>query len=205
MTIYPSILRTQSAEYLMRPLEAKNIHPKSETELLVTGCLKADRQSQMKVYEKYYNQVFAVCLRYSKDRSEAKSFVNAAFLKVFQAIDKYSFAGSLGGWINRIAINTCIDEVRKYSNALKHTVTTDSFPETAIPDSIIDFIAAEDILAAIQRVTPVSRTVFCMYVIDGFKHAEIATMLNIQEGTSRWHLNHAKRELQVLLKNYENQ
>jgi RNA polymerase sigma factor (sigma-70 family) len=205
MTIYPSIAPTQLAEYLMTPLETKNTNLKDETERLVEGCLRDERQAQMKVYQKYYNQVFAVCLRYSNDRDEAKSLVNAAFLKSFQAIGKYNFTGSLGGWINRIAINTCIDEVRKRNNALKHTVSTDNVPETAIPDSILDSIAAEDILAAIQRVTPVSRTVFCLYVIDGFKHAEIATMLNIQEGTSRWHLNNAKKELQVLLKNYENQ
>lgn len=205
MTIYPPIALNQPDEYLMTPLETKNTSQRTETEQLVEACLKGERASQMKVYQQYYNQIFAVCFRYANDRDQAKSLVNASFLKAFQSMGSFIYSGSLGGWINRIAINTCIDEIRKRNKMLKHTVSMDVVPDLAVSDTILDAMAAEDILAAIQQVTPVSRTVFCLYVIDGFKHAEIANMLNIQEGTSRWHLNNAKRELKILLKNYDNQ
>lgn len=174
-----------------------------ELEQLVAGCLDGERQAQLKLYQQFYNQVFAVCCRYASDRDEAKSLVNTTFLKAFQNLGNFSFTGSFGGWLTRIAINACIDEVRKRTKELKRTVTMENLPEVAISNHILESLTAEDIIAALQKLPQVSRTVFSLYVLDGFKHAEIAKMLHMQEATSRWHLANAKKDLQVLLKNYE--
>lgn len=203
MTIHQTITQNKTLSSLMPTKEAGKSEQNEGLSQLIEGCLNGRRQAQMKLYQQFYNQIFAVCLRYANDRNEAKSLVNTAFLKVFNYLNTYQASGAFGAWLTRIAINTCIDEVRKRTKTLQHVVTTGELPEPVIPNDLIDRLAAEDILTAIRKVSPLSRTVFCLYVIDGYKHAEIAEMLEIQEVTSRWHLSNAKKELQALLSDYE--
>ena len=167
---------------------------------LIADCLAGKRQAQRQLYKDYYNQVLGVCLRYAKDRLEAKGLVNTAFLKAFKSLSHYKGQGVLGAWLTRIAINTCIDEVRKRQNYQKHTASVERLPEPSISESILDTLAAEDILKCLQQISPTSRTVFSLYVIDGYKHQEIANMLDISVGTSRWHLSNAKKEMKILIK-----
>ena len=87
-------------------------HPLSEEAQLIARCTKGERLAQSELYKKWYNQVFAVCLRYANDRDEAKNLVNASFFKVFKNLHKFKSTGAFGGWVKRITINTCIDHVR---------------------------------------------------------------------------------------------
>ena len=174
--------------------------PAVEVDTLIKRCLNGERLAQSELYKRWYNQVFAVCQRYANDRDESKSLVNATFFKVFKNLGKYSATGAFGGWIKRIAINTCIDHVRSKNKI--HYMEPNDLPEPLIENNIINQLSAEDILAALQKVAPMSRTVFSLYVVDGYKHREIADMLDINESTSRWHLSNAKKELRELLKNY---
>jgi RNA polymerase sigma-70 factor (ECF subfamily) len=164
--------------------------------------LKGKRQAQQRLYQKFYNQVFGVCLRYASDRLEAKSLVNSAFLKAFKSLQQFDKKGAFGAWLSRIAINVSIDHVRKQNRYRQHTTTVPEMPEVAANEEILSKMATEDIIECIQKVSPTSRTIFSLYVIDGYKHGEIAEMLGISVGTSRWHLSNAKKELQELLKNY---
>lgn len=169
---------------------------------VIKGALKSQRQAQQELYKKYYNQILGICLRYTNDRQEAKSLVNEIFLKVFKSLQQYNGKGTFEAWLNRIAINKSIDHVRKKNNYTQVIRSTAELPDKAIGDSVLDQMATEEIIACIQKVSPTSRTVFSLYVIDGYKHNEIAEMLKISVGTSRWHLSNAKKELQILLKNY---
>ncbi|MEM9820957.1 MAG: sigma-70 family RNA polymerase sigma factor [Bacteroidota bacterium] len=167
---------------------------------LIADCLAGKRQAQRQLYKDYYNQVLGVCLRYAKDRLEAKGLVNTAFLKAFKSLSQYKGQGVLGAWLTRIAINACIDEVRKHQNYRNHTASVECLPETSFSESILDALAAEDILKCLQQISPRNRTVFSLFVIDGYKHQEIADLLGISVGTSRWHLSEAKKEMKILLK-----
>lgn len=187
-----------------KPSTAVNLEKqKDETEQLIESCLAGKKQAQAGLYSKYYNLVFAVCLRYTHDKPEAKSLVNLTFLKVFNNLQKLASGSSFIAWIKRIAINTCIDEIRKQHKTSEYISSMADLPDEAVDETLIDKIDAEHILTIIQKIAPVSRTVFCLYILDGYKHAEIAEMLNMAEATSRWHLSNAKKELQVLLKNYQ--
>jgi len=168
---------------------------------IIEACKKGERQAQHQLYQQFYNALFAISLRYATDRDQAASLVNQAFLKAFQSLHQCQDYQAFPAWINRIAVNTCIDHVRKLKK--NRTMALDSAPEIAIPSSVLDKIAAEDLLAMVQKLAPMTRAVFSLYVIEGFKHAEIAEQLGMSEGTSRWHLSAAKQELKRLLQNYQ--
>lgn len=172
----------------------------SELPKIIEACKSGERQAQQQLYQQFYNALFAICLRYATDHDQAKSLVNQAFLKAFQSLHQCQDYKAFPAWINRIAINTCIDHVRKARK--KRTAALEEAAELAVPSSVLDKIAAEDLLAMLQKLPPMSRAVFSLYVIDGFKHAEIAEQLGMSEGTSRWHLSSAKQELKKLLRNY---
>ena len=173
----------------------------SELSNLIEACKSGERQAQQQLYQQFYSAVFAISLRYATDHDEAKSLVNQSFLKAFQSLHQCQDFKAFPAWINRITVNTCIDHVRKAKK--RRTVHLENAAEVAIPSSVLDKIAAEDLLQMVQQLAPTTRAVFSMYVIEGFKHAEIAKKLGMSEGTSRWHLSTAKQELKRLLQNYQ--
>lgn len=167
---------------------------------LIQRCLKGERLAQSQLYKKWYNMVFSICLRYATDRDEAKNMVNESFFKVFKNLGKISSAQALASWMKKITINTCIDHIR--SNQKLKFLAGDELPDQGIESEVISRLGAEDILRALQKVTPASKIVFSLYVIEGYKHDEIAGKLKIKTSTSRWHLMNAKKELKELLKAY---
>ena len=173
----------------------------SELPDVIEACKSGERQAQQQLYQQFYNSLFAICLRYATDQDQAKSLVNQAFLKAFQSLHQCQDYKAFPAWINRIAVNTCIDHVRKAKK--RRTASLDEATEVAIPSSVLDKIAAEDLLGLLQKLPPMTRAVFSLYVIEGFKHGEIAQQLGMSEGTSRWHLSAAKQELKRLLQNYQ--
>jgi RNA polymerase sigma-70 factor (ECF subfamily) len=174
---------------------------------IIKGCLKNDRASQKALYEQYYSKMLGVCLRYAKDRDNAKDILHEAFLKVFNNLKNFNGSGSFEGWIRRIMVNTSIDYLRKnkqnylivstvYANE-KASAATEEIEE----DDLLLNIDKEDILKAVQDLTPAYRTVFNLYVIEEFTHKEIAEMLDISEGTSKSNLSKAKFNLRRNLTN----
>lgn len=138
-------------------------------------------------------------MRYSGNKEEATEVLNAAFFKVFRSIHQYKPTGSLGGWISKIVFNCTIDHFRQ-QKTYKKVMDFETTQEGSYNSNALDNLLVEDLYKVIQQLPPATRNVFCMYVIDGYKHREIAEALNISEGTSKWHLAAAKKELQILLK-----
>ena len=123
-----------------------------------------------------------ICLRYSRTREEAVEIVNDGFVKVFTKLGLYSKGRSFKGWLRRVMINAAIDYFRRNE---KHYNSLDiSHGQYETPnETILDTLAAEEIIAAIQRLPPSYRMVFNLFVIEGYKHEEIANQLNISTGT----------------------
>lgn len=186
----------------LTPISVVVEREKEKTELpdIIEACIKGERQAQQQLYQQFYNALLAICLRYATDHDQARSLVNQAFLKAFQSLRQCQDYKAFPAWINRIAVNTCIDHVRTAKK--NRALALDDAAEVAIPSSVLDKIAAEDLLAMLQKLPPMTRAVFSLYVVEGFKHAEIAEQLGMNEGTSRWHLSAAKKELKRLLQNY---
>lgn len=168
---------------------------------LIKGCQRKDRLAQKYLYQKYYGKMMVICLRYSSNQDEAVDILNRAFLKVFNAIDDFEQTGSFSGWIARIVFNTAIDFVRANTHYQK-VIDFNAEKDIEFPPDVLDQLIAEDLYKAIQQLPGEMRSVFSLYVLDGYKHREIAEMLQININTSKWQLANAKRELQKKLKNY---
>ena len=172
--------------------------PHSTDQELIEGCRNADRLAQKCLYDRYAGKMYGIALRYTKHQEEAIEILNNAFLKVFTSLQKYEDQNNLGGWIAKIVFNTAIDYVRqhvKYKKVMEFDVQT----ETPIQNNALNQLQTEDIYALIQQLPAASRAVFSLYVIDGYKHKEVADILGITEGTSKWHLSYARQELQKML------
>jgi len=174
--------------------------PKKQADKLVKGCIKNDRTAQEALYKFFHADMLRVCLNYLPDKELANEAFNHGFLKVFQSIKNFDEKkGDLGGWIRKIMIHTSIDVCRselKFNNTLFLDKDDDGF---FVNPEILEKLYFEDILQNIRMLPFATQTVFNLSVIDGYSHKEIGEQLNISEGTSRWHLSEAKRQLRLLL------
>lgn len=141
-------------------------------------------------------------MRYGSDRTQAEEMVNDAFLKVFKNIHSFNEMQSFQGWFKTITVRTCIDYYRKFSPKVA-LVDVSEVPHLEVSQAeVVDQLSAEEILELVQKLPPSYRTVFSLFAIDGYSHAEIAEMLNINEGTSRSNLVKARMKLQEWIKLY---
>jgi len=165
---------------------------------IVEGCLKGSRKYQKLLYEKYYGSMMAVCMRYTQDREEARDVLHEGFMKVYKNLSKYSKGTNLGAWIRRIMVNTAIDHYRKNAKRPNLIEINHAVHEIDIQDVVSD-MSADEILKMVQRLSPAYRTVFNLYVIEGYSHKEIGAMLGISEGTSKSNLAKARGKLQHMI------
>ncbi|GIV35197.1 MAG: DNA-directed RNA polymerase sigma-70 factor [Chitinophagales bacterium] len=165
---------------------------------LINGCLIGDRNAQKALYDKYAAKMFAICLRYAKDYHSAEDVLQEGFIKVFKYIGNFRHEGSFEGWLRRIFINTSIEFLRK-SISLYPIVDEEDKPMDIVDESVFDELDHQDLIAMVQSLSPGYRTVFNLYVIEGYSHKEIAKILGINEGTSKSQLARARMIIQKKL------
>lgn len=165
---------------------------------IVEGCLNGSRKFQKLLYERYYGSMMGVCLRYTNDREEARDVLHEGFMKVFRNLVKFSRGTNLGAWIRRIMINTAIDHYRKNAKHPNLVEINHAIHETDAHDVVAD-MGAEEILKLVQKLSPAYRTVFNLYVIEGYSHKEVGKALGISEGTSKSNLAKARAKLQNMV------
>lgn len=172
----------------------------STLEKLIAGCAKGDRECQRKLYELFYSKMMGVCIRYASNHEDAKDLLHDGFLKVFSHIKKFSHAGSFEGWVRRIMINTVIDNFRKNRNIFLKDANDLQNLQNEEPDlDVLGQLSTEDVLKAVQQLSPAYRAVFNLYVIEGFSHKEIAKELSISIGTSKSNLMKARNNLKKIV------
>jgi len=171
----------------------------------VEGCALNRRESQKVIYSSFYGYAMAICDRYANNQDDAVEILNDGFLKVFREIHHYQPAysdvvSSFKGWIRKIIVYTAIDHFRKNQ---KHKMVTQLDPleyqmATSSADAI-DKLSYDEIIRAIQELSPGYRTVFNLFIIEGLSHEEIADKLEISTGTSKSNLSKARKQLQKIL------
>jgi len=178
---------------------------------LVESCIKGERKSQQIFYQAFYGRMLVVCMRYSDNREEAKDILHDGFIKVFASLKDFEFKGSLEGWVKRIVTNTAIDALRKKRNFFvelednrNYDNISDDFHENEEYEQFVQ-IKVEVIMQLIQKLSPVYKTVFNLYVFEELSHKEIAEQLNINIGTSKSNFAKAKRNLIKLFEDYTNE
>lgn len=164
---------------------------------IIDGCKRNKRMYQDMLYKKYAPMLFAVCLRYTNSRFDAEDVLQEGFVKIYKNLDMYSQDKSFEGWVRRIMINTAITFYRRNLKHAYHDDVDDAHNLSADigPDSNAEF-TREELLIAIERLPAGYKMVFNMYVVEGFKHKEIADQLGIDINTSKSQLSRAKKHLQ---------
>lgn len=172
---------------------------------LISACKEHQPFAQKLLFERYWEKVFMVCVRYIQQQEIAEERLSDTFLKAFQNVEKFQYRGegSLQAWLSRIAVNECLMFLRSNDNVQFTDVPTNELESTEEPSSgIIQKITAKALLNLIHTLPPGYKAVFNLYLMEGFSHKEIATMLNISENTSKSQLRKARIMLQQKIKDY---
>lgn len=168
---------------------------------LINGCIEGDRRMQEELYRRFSPRMYAVCLRYAGTTEEAQDILQEGFIKVFKKLATYRGDGSFEGWVRRIFVNTAIEHFRRKRHLQPVTEKEENTLEGNYL-SVLDNLAEQDILDLVQQLSPGYRTVFNMYVVEGYTHKEIGDMLGVSEGTSKSQLSRAKVILQEMVKKF---
>ena len=181
----------------------------TEQELAI-GCARSDRDAQAELYTRYAGGLYALCLRYIEDKEEARDLMHDTMIKAMDNFKSFRYAGegSINAWISRIAVNMAIDRLKESSrfrqipleqvsgDEIENALEPDVENVRSVPDDVLDEIIAS--------LSPVKRTVFNMYCIDGFSHKEIAGKLGITERGSTSIMAKARANVKNALMSYLN-
>lgn len=169
----------------------------SEHEIL-KGCKRNEPSQQKALYYLYYSYAMGVALRFARNREDAQEILQDAFVKVFKNIDQYDLTLPFKKWFRKIIVYTAID---KFRQQIKQQPLVDIayLAEVYVDEDALSTLQQEDMLVMVQALSPAYRMVFNLYVMEGFTHKEIASQLNITEGTSKSNLAKAKIRLQKMI------
>jgi RNA polymerase sigma factor (sigma-70 family) len=169
---------------------------------LIHGCRNENRLAQRAFFDRYSPRLFGVCKRYIRQHEDAEDALIEGLYKALAHIDSYKSEGSFEGWVRRIVVNECLMFLRKQHNFSMVAELDERFHTLPDPDAtIVEQLAGQDVLALLDKLPTGYRTVFNLFVIEGFKHREIADLLNISINTSKSQLILAKDKLRVMLTN----
>lgn len=164
---------------------------------LIAACKRQDRKAQQMLYERFAPRMFGVCKRFVSSRADAEDLLVAALYKALTNLSSYTGNGSFEGWIRRIVINECLMFLRKRHD-FSETLDISEL-ELAAEEHIEGQLAAQELMALVAQLPDGYRTIFNLYVMEGYKHREIADQLNISIHTSKSQLLLAKRKLKAMI------
>jgi len=167
---------------------------------LIEQCQNKDRMAQRMLYERFARKMLVVCQRYSRSNFEAEDMLQEAFIKIFGQINNFRFESPFEAWLRRVVVNTAISCYRKEKNWHNHTDITAYTETIADGQTALADMQYQQLLEAVRELPAGSQTVFNLYAIEGYHHAEIAKILSISEGTSKSQYARARQLLQRKLK-----
>lgn len=168
-------------------------------ETIIAGCLRNHPAAQQELYYRYSPKMLAVCYRYAKNREDAEDMLQEGFIKVFTQIHQFENRGVLEGWIRRIIVHTCINNLKKNKKFSDSVDLIQAADIAAGADNIASLLQAKQVVECIRLLPIGYRTVLNLYAIEGYSHKEIGEILEIEESTSRSQYTRAKALLQDIL------
>ncbi len=186
-----------------------DLKDRNQIKEVIEGCINGQRKYQEILHKAFYSKMLVVCMRYAQNTAEAEDLLHDGFIKLYDKLPKYKYQGSFEGWVRRIIVNNSIDFIRKRK---EFTVSFGAENEHIINDRSGDIneslqeielksFKAQQIIEAIQKLSPAYKAVFNMYVLEDMSHKEIADELGISIGTSKSNLSKAKVRIKEFLKN----
>ena len=175
-----------------------------ELQQLISLCIKQDRKAESALYKYCFTKLMPICHKYYKSKDDSVEQLNKTYLKILNNLSKFDETKSFDAWIKTIAVNTIIDEFR-VNNKRNALFIDKDYEEAALNYHSFNLneaeakLTADDIQVQIQKLPDSSKMVFNLFTVDGYSHKEIGEMLGINEGTSKWHLNNARKILKKKL------
>ncbi|MBN2670009.1 MAG: sigma-70 family RNA polymerase sigma factor [Bacteroidales bacterium] len=183
-----------------------NLSDPKDIKEVIDGCIKGNRKYQEILHKSFYSKMLVACLRYASHRAEAEDLLHDGFIKVYQKLSHYNYQGSFEGWIRRIIVNNSIDYLRKkkeftidFDGENEYLLNKYDDHEDVHEEIRLTNYKAQQIIEAIQQLTPAYKAVFNMYVLEDLSHKEIAEELGISIGTSKSNLSKAKVKIKEIL------
>ena len=167
---------------------------------IVHRCLQNDAPAQNELYRRYAGKMIGICMRYTHNREDANDVLQDGFVKVFLNLKSFKGEGSFEGWIKRIMINTALKHYQK-NLKYKNESDIDAAFDLSFDNRIISNMGVTELMKHVQNMPDGYRTIFNLYVIEGYQHNEIGDLLGISEGTSKSQLSRARNYLMEVLKN----
>ncbi|MGZ5244202.1 MAG: RNA polymerase sigma factor [Bacteroidia bacterium] len=172
---------------------------------IIRLCQKNDRKAQAALFDRYSPAMMGICLRYSRNKDEARDLLHEGFIKVFTSVKSFRGDSNIKTWMSALFVNTAISYIRKHFGRTLYM--GEEFPETTQNETeenelehfLFNDLTQNDVLEMVQTLPEKYRLVVNLYCIDGFGHKEIAAMLNISEGTSKAQLHRARKMLGEML------
>jgi RNA polymerase sigma-70 factor (ECF subfamily) len=171
---------------------------------LINACCNGDPKAQKRMYEQYKGLVMGVARRYAKHGEEASDMFQESWIRIFQYLPNLKEHQKLDGWIKRTSVHTSLNIQKQH---WRYAMVEDTFfNDRPIDDDrvILSSFGTAELLTLIQELPAGYKTVFNLYVIDGFSHAEIASLLKISENTSKSQLSRAKETLRAKIEKLNN-
>jgi RNA polymerase sigma factor (sigma-70 family) len=168
-------------------------------EVLIKGCLRNEAASQQELYYRFSPKMLSVCYRYAKSREDAEDMLQEGFIKVFTQIHQFQNRGALEGWIRRIIVHTCINNLKKNKKFSESVDIIHAAGVSVREENIPSILQAKQVVECIRLLPIGYRTVLNLYAIEGYSHKEIGDILDIEESTSRSQYTRAKAMLEDIL------
>ena len=169
---------------------------------LVRDCLRGDPRAQRALYDTYAEVMLGVCCRYIRTQADAEDVLQEAFVRVFTRLGQYRGSGELGGWIRRIVVHTALNFLKRPSRIHEPLSFTEEGPEPVSDLDPVPDLEAKELAGMIRSLPAGFRTVFNLYAIEGYSHAEIASLMNIREVTSRSQYLRARAALADMIRQH---
>jgi RNA polymerase sigma-70 factor (ECF subfamily) len=166
-----------------------------DIEQIIKGCVVMEKSAQHALYKYLAPKLMSICIRYTRSKYQADDYLQETFIKIFTNIKSYKGDGPIEAWARRIAVNTILKDMER-KNPLKNCLELDSIASSAYSGQDINSdIRHKEMLNFINYLPSSKKTIFNLYVIEGYSHKEISELLSISEGTSKSQLSRAKEML----------
>lgn len=159
---------------------------------LITHCLDGDSKALNELYNRYSPKLWGICLRYAKNEMSAEDIMQEGFIRIYRYLSHYKGKGSFEGWMRRTMVNTAINYYKKNLRTGQESQFDEAFGISSTSADAISQLSTQELLNLVSNMPDGYRTVFNMYVVDGFSHKEIAKELGISENTSKSQLSRAR-------------
>ncbi len=168
---------------------------------LIKRCIAKDERSMNDLYRRCFSTMKQISMRYQKNSSDVDEAINRGFLKIINNLSKYDSSKSFEAWYKKILVNTNIDLYRKTKRHHEQVLYVENFSD--YKEVNIEFEDSptknsyKELLSMLKELPPMTRNVFNLFAIDGYSHQEIGEILNISDGTSKWHVSNARKKLKI--------